>query len=69
MQTYLSEINPEGQSTSQIKKTRFGEILSGLRLGAAYAFDEEAYQQFYPLAKQIGLAVAEADFAKKELKD
>jgi hypothetical protein len=65
MQAYLSEINPEGPSTSQIKKTRFGEIVNGLRLGAAYAFDEEAYQRFYPLAKQIGIAVAEADFAEK----
>jgi hypothetical protein len=51
MQTYLAEIQPEEPSTSKIKKTRFGEIVSGLRLGAVYAFDEEAYQRFYPLAQ------------------
>ena len=36
------------------KKTRFGEIIKGLELGAAYAFDRGAYAKFFPLAKQYG---------------
>ena len=35
-------------------------------MGAAYAFDEDSYKVFYPLAKQEGLDVAEGDFAAKK---
>jgi hypothetical protein len=38
------------ESRYTLKKTRFGEILRGLRLGAAYAFDSIAYERFYTLA-------------------
>ncbi len=41
---------------TRIKKTRFGEILKGLELGAAYAFDEEAYNRFHPLCQKGGPA-------------
>lgn len=68
MQEYIDEIDPEGRKKNTIKKTRFGEILKGLQLGAAYAFDEESYSRFYPLAKQEGLDVAEADFKKQKSK-
>ncbi len=44
-------------------KTRFGEILKGLELGAAYAFDEEAYNRFHPLAKKAGLPMTPQDFS------
>jgi len=64
MRSYLDEIDPTGQKERTIKKTRFGEILRGLKLGAAYAFDEESYGRFYPLARQEGLPVEEADFEK-----
>lgn len=30
-----------------IKKTRFGEIIEGLRLGGSYALDEESYRRFF----------------------
>jgi hypothetical protein len=56
MEEYLSELGA-GESIT-IKKTRFGEILQGLQLGAAYAFDESSYKIFYPLAKAERLAVA-----------
>ena len=65
MKAYLSEISPDGQSM-KIKKTRFGEIKTGLGLGSAYAFDEESYGRFYPLAKQTGMNVAQADFSEKQ---
>lgn len=62
MKAFITEINPDGQKRHTVKKTRFGEILGGLKLGAAYAFDEESYKKFYPLARQEGLPVAKADF-------
>lgn len=35
-----------------IRKVRFGEVLEGLRLGGAYAFDEESYRRFLHLANR-----------------
>ena len=68
MRDYVAEIDPEGYKRRTIKKTRFGEILRGLKLGAAYAFDEESYKKFYPLARQEGLLVAEANFDEMKSK-
>jgi hypothetical protein len=64
MRTYLRARDPTGVSRHTIRKTRFGEILGGLNLGAAYAFDEVAYSRFYPLALEAGLPVSAADFAQ-----
>jgi hypothetical protein len=50
-----------------IRKTRLGEILDGVSAGAAYAFDEEAYARFRPLARGAGPLAAEADFEKARL--
>ena len=69
MRDYIDEIDPTGQKGNTIKKTRFGEILRGLKLGAAYAFDEESYGRFYPLARKEGLPVEEADFEKQRSKN
>ena len=68
MSDYIAEIDPDEWKKRTVKKTRFGEILRGLHLGAAYAFDEESYGRFYPLARQEGLPVAEADFKKQKSK-
>ena len=46
MKKFIMEINPDEQRQPTVKKTRFGEILKGLKLGAAYAFDEKAYKGF-----------------------
>jgi len=46
-----------------IKKTTFGEIMTGLRLGAAYCFDQEAYNRFFPLAQRDGLNLGPQDFS------
>ncbi len=62
MEEYLAEIDPLGAAKATVKKTRFGEILRGLEFGAAYAFDEESYARFYPLAVEAGIPVAAADF-------
>ena len=42
--------------------------MQGLHYGAAYAFDEESYGCFYPLAREEGLDVQQADFQKEQLK-
>ncbi len=62
MREYLRERDPSMVQLYTVRKTRFGEILQGMCLGAAYAFDAESYSRFYPLARQQGLPVAEADF-------
>ena len=62
MRQYLEELGPERASKATIRKTRFGEILQGLQVGAAYAFDRESYGRFYPLALEAGLPVEAADF-------
>lgn len=38
-----------------VKKARFGEIMKGLRLGGAYAFDSGSYERFSQLAKMNGI--------------
>ena len=65
MERYLAEMAHDARKAT-IKKTRFGEVLRGLQLGAAYAFDREAYERFRPLALHAGVPVAEADFAAQE---
>lgn len=62
MQAYLAEMGRAGRHT--IRKTRFGEIMRGLNLGAAYAFDEASYGRFLPLGRAAGLALADADFSR-----
>jgi hypothetical protein len=63
MEEYVAELHPHRNAAATVRKTRFGEILRGLELGAAYAFDKESYSKFYPLALEAGIPVAAADFA------
>ncbi len=63
MKRYVESMVSGPLKGTRIKKTRFGEILKGLELGAAYAFDEEAYNRFYPLAKKAGLPMTPQDFS------
>ena len=62
MREYLAELDPLGASKATVRKTRFGEVLRGLQLGGAYAFDKDSYARFYPLALEAGLPVGVADF-------
>ncbi len=62
MRRYLRISNPKSMDRYTLKKTRFGEIKKGMSLGGAYAFDEESYGRFYPLALEDGMAVPAADF-------
>ncbi len=49
MRSYLCEI--DGGANFAIKKTRFGEIVEGIKRGGAYAFDKESYDRFYSIAE------------------
>lgn len=62
MRKYLQELDPPGGKRHTIRKTRFGEIMKGMRLGGTYAFDKQSYSRYFPLAQAEGLDVAEADF-------
>lgn len=65
MRDYIKSIgNESGQSSYEIKKARYGHILKCLKLGAAYSFDEESYNRFYPLAKDEDKKLVE--FGKDE---
>ena len=65
MRQLVEELHPGSGDRVTIKKTRFGEIRRGLELGAAYAFDEEAYGRFYPLGCQEGLSLEWGDFVSQ----
>lgn len=54
MKFYLQRM-PGSSERDVIKKTRFGEIIEGLRRGGAYAFDEESYKRFLHLATLNGV--------------
>ncbi len=63
MKQYIEAVVSGSLEETRIKKTRFGEILKGLELGGAYAFDEEAYNRFHPLANKAGLPMMPQDFS------
>lgn len=65
MKGYLSKMSRKDVSKHTIKKTKFGEIMSGINYGAPYCFDEEAYNRFYPLAQKEGLDIGPENFSKK----
>lgn len=51
MKGYLRNLSGNDER-DVIQKVRFGEVLEGLRLGGAYAFDEESYGRFFHLANR-----------------
>ena len=55
MKFYINKLGKSNQKDI-IKKTRFGEIINGMRQGGAYAFDEESYNRFYDFAITNGVA-------------
>jgi hypothetical protein len=63
MRAFLAELDPTGVARHTIRKTRFAEILLGMKRGASYAFDEEAYSRFLPLAQEAGVPAVQVDFA------
>ena len=66
MHEYVRELTRLSGDECTIRKTRLGEILDGIAVGAAYAFDEESYSRFLSLARDAGLQPADADFEKAQ---
>ena len=66
MKDYLARSRTKPPGTVKIIKTRFGEILAGIRFGAAYAFDAESYGWFLPLAREAGMAFDDVDFTPEK---
>lgn len=62
MKDYLAKAKTKMPGKFKITKTRFGEILSGMRMGGAYSFDEESYVRFLPLAREEGMELDDLDF-------
>ncbi len=52
---YISKLLGDNSVNYSIKKTSYGEILQGMRMGGVYAFDNKAYNKFLPLAKADGM--------------
>lgn len=63
MRVLVSRAAGGDASAFTVKKTSFGEIMAGLKLGGAYCFDEEAYSRFFPLAQAEGLGLGREDFS------
>lgn len=66
MNAYIVKLASGKPSNYQLKKTRYGEILKGMRMGGVYTFDQKAYERFFPLAKAAGQPVVEFKFEGDE---
>ena len=55
MFSYIKAMLSNKKNKNIVKKTKFGEIVSGLERGGAYAFDKEAYLKFFSIAEEYGL--------------
>ena len=62
MHNYIESTLTDSSKGVMIKKTRFSEIIQGMEKGAAYAFDEQSYNRFYPLANKTGFNLKKEDF-------
>ncbi|MBI4190953.1 MAG: hypothetical protein HY525_10500 [Betaproteobacteria bacterium] len=63
LKRHLQALGDDAGKQYTVKKTRFSEVMRGMSLGAAYAFDETAYNRFYPPANAEGLDVGAEDFS------
>ena len=59
LKNYIRELATRNTEDYDIKKTTFGEIYKGMKMGGVYALDEEAYEVYLPLAKSKGMNLAE----------
>jgi len=62
---YIKSLSDSGVEF-QKRKTRLSEILDGLFRGGAYAFDQESYKLFYPLANKHGYHLTDEIFTATE---
>lgn len=57
LQHHISKNVLEQKAITTLKKIRFGDIIRSMSHGEKIVFDEESYNRFYPLGKQIGLQI------------
>ena len=62
IRSYIKQISPELYDKITIKKARFKDIKRGLEFGAAYSFDEEAYDRFRLVAGKAGISLGSEDY-------
>ena len=62
MQKYLAMSRAKPPGKLKIIKTRFGEIMRGIKMGGVYSFDEESYGTFLILAREDGMPCDDLDF-------
>ena len=55
MKAYLKELSVPGVKKDILRKTRFGEIISGMAQGGLYAFDQESHARLVTLFKANGI--------------
>ena len=63
MKEYIAKLGVSAKNFPDIRKTRLGDILVGMYQGGAYAFDEESYNRFYPIAAKAGIDIGPQDFS------
>ena len=66
LQHHISKNVPEQKSKANFNKIRFGDILRAINHGDKIVFDEESFNRFYPLGKQIGFELDAASFNTNE---
>ena len=59
LQAYLAAHPRLRKASLTLAKIRFADVYVGLAAGSSYAFDEEAFERFAPLARDAGIDVAE----------
>lgn len=62
MRQHLAKVEPASVHSAEIVATSFADVLRALHGGGAYAFDQQAYSHFYPLAKREKLDVKDVNF-------
>jgi hypothetical protein len=60
----MKKNDPVNYVENKLIKTRYGEIISGLKRGAAYAFDLDSYVSFYNIGIPNGLLLENPDTAE-----
>ena len=68
MRCHLHEAVPDLVANAKIRKTRFGDIMGALYRGGTYAFDQQSYDRFLPLAQAERLGVRSVDFEEMKRK-
>ncbi len=63
MRRYLKSLASNVTRRPMIRKAKFGDIVRAMNIGASYAFDEESYNRFFPLANTVGFSLKQEKFS------